>query len=322
MSAEISIIIPVYNGEKTIRRCLESVLAQTIQNIEIIVIDDGSVDKTAEIVSSFSDDRIILIRQENCGQGIARNQGLACAHGIYVGFVDADDTIEPDMYKKMYDKAKAFGAQVVQCAMNDITKDGHTVRPVMESTFVQVRNKGEYAFEYFYHLKHTNEVCNKLFLKSFLLQNKLQFGDTSIFFSEDLKFNLDLLSCMERIYFLKEPLYHYYISESGHCLSDGIGRLYKICSLFETATDGIKDIDIKKAVECTAAITILSYCAAEAEYHPNEVTNIITGKLLRRFIHTSMTYKSSLKHSALMFSLLVLPDFCKLMLVKKFFKYK
>ena len=98
--AKVSIIIPFYNiAQDIFVRCIESVKKQTYTNIEIIVVDDGSEDNTAELVRDFCDARIHIISQENSGQGFARNTGLDSAKGKYIAFADADDTMEKDMLK-------------------------------------------------------------------------------------------------------------------------------------------------------------------------------------------------------------------------------
>lgn len=100
----ISIIIPVYNVEHYLDKCLESVCGQTYTNLEIILVDDGSTDKSGEICDAYAakDARIKVIHQENVGQSAARNVALEVAQGDFLGFVDSDDWIEPDMYRFLY----------------------------------------------------------------------------------------------------------------------------------------------------------------------------------------------------------------------------
>ena len=100
----ISVIIPVYNVEKYLRRCLDSVIAQTYQNLEIICVDDGSIDDSGKICDQYAvrDARIKVIHQENQGLSAARNRGLDAAEGEYIAFVDSDDYILEDMYKRCW----------------------------------------------------------------------------------------------------------------------------------------------------------------------------------------------------------------------------
>lgn len=105
--AKVSIIVPVYNVEKYLRKCLNSLINQTLKDIEIICINDGSTDKSLEILEEYKnrDSRIILLNQENSGQSIARNNGIKKATGEYLGFVDPDDWVDLDYYEKLYNAA-------------------------------------------------------------------------------------------------------------------------------------------------------------------------------------------------------------------------
>lgn len=105
--AKVSIIVPVYNVEKYLRKCLDSLINQTLKEIEIICINDGSTDKSLEILEEYKnrDSRIILLNQENSGQSIARNNGIKKATGEYIGFVDPDDWVDLDYYEKLYNAA-------------------------------------------------------------------------------------------------------------------------------------------------------------------------------------------------------------------------
>lgn len=104
MNPEISIIVPVYNVEKYLKRCIDSILNQSFENFELILVDDGSTDNSGKIVDEYEgiDKRIRVIHKQNGGQGSARNRGLDIAKGNYIGFVDSDDWIHRDMYKCMY----------------------------------------------------------------------------------------------------------------------------------------------------------------------------------------------------------------------------
>ena len=114
METAVSVIIPVYNCEKTVGRCINSVLNQTLANIEVIAVNDGSDDSTLKVLKGINDDRLKIISHLNYGQGYARNNGMSVANGKYIAFVDADDTIEECMLEKMYEKAETENADMVQ----------------------------------------------------------------------------------------------------------------------------------------------------------------------------------------------------------------
>ena len=115
MSCKVSIIVPVYNVEKYLDRCLNSLINQTLKDIEIIIVDDGSTDNCPEIIEKFAktDSRIKIIRQKNSKIGAARNNGMKLAAGEYIGFVDSDDYIDENFYEELYNTAKTYNADIV-----------------------------------------------------------------------------------------------------------------------------------------------------------------------------------------------------------------
>lgn len=118
-TVKISVIIPAYNVEPWIEACLESVCNQTYRDLEIIVIDDGSTDKTGAIIDSYAnkDRRIVVTHQENSGLVAVRELGIKIASGQYIGFVDGDDTVEPDMYERLLTNAISYQADISHCGM-------------------------------------------------------------------------------------------------------------------------------------------------------------------------------------------------------------
>ena len=125
---KLSVIVPVYNAEKTLSKAIDSILSQTETEIELILVDDGSSDESLAICQSYAerDSRVIIISQENAGVSAARNAGIAAAHGVYIGFVDADDWIAPEMYERLLEEAKRTGADVVMCDAMTAFSNGRT----------------------------------------------------------------------------------------------------------------------------------------------------------------------------------------------------
>lgn len=205
MSARVTIIIPAYNAAGRIARTLDSVLAQTLQEIYVWVVDDGSTDATAEIVSGYArrDSRIRLFRQQNQGAYAARLTAWRETTTEYVGFVDADDTIEPDMYARMVEFADAHALELVQC---DQQGDARVGAPpelflgrdvVLEKVIVPRLIRGEGA------------VCvwDKLYRRGG--HDISRFIHSSILMGEDLAINLQYFVGLSRIGYLHLPLYHY-----------------------------------------------------------------------------------------------------------------
>ena len=117
MSMELSIIVPVYKVEKQLEQCIRSILNQSFTNFELILVDDGSPDKCGEICDEYEkkDKRIKVIHKKNGGLSDARNAGLDIAKGKYIGFVDSDDIIHPEMYERMYNFINKYNVDIVQC---------------------------------------------------------------------------------------------------------------------------------------------------------------------------------------------------------------
>ena len=156
-SIKISIIVPVYNVEKYVKKCILSLLRQTLDDIEIIIINDGSTDESCEIIKNIikeSDREIIFLSQDNRGVGSARNLGLKHSRGEYVSFVDGDDYIDSNFAKIMYQEAKSEHAMVAVCDMIDVYENGTTV-------YHDVTN-----FKYIYET--TPSACNKIFKRELL----------------------------------------------------------------------------------------------------------------------------------------------------------
>ena len=125
----ISVVVPAYNNETWLPRCLESLLAQTHENMEIIVVNDGSKDGTGAVIDGYAEkyDRIKAIHQQNKGVTAARLAGMAAASGDWIGFVDSDDTVEPQMYAHLLDNARKENADISHCGHQTLFPDGRIV---------------------------------------------------------------------------------------------------------------------------------------------------------------------------------------------------
>ncbi|WP_321995065.1 glycosyltransferase family 2 protein [Clostridium butyricum] len=205
---KISIIIPVYNVEKYLARCLESIVNQTYKNIEIIVIDDGSTDESGRICDEFAkkDNRIIVIHKKNGGVSEARNAGLGVCHGEYIGFVDPDDYIEPNMYSIMVNSSKEKSADIVVC--------GYKVfgDRVEECIFENREYKTDEAMCLLLKNRYMPSfLWNKLF-KSELFHNKSFLVGYRY---EDLLIMHELFKDAKKVVAVSEQLYFYYIREDS-----------------------------------------------------------------------------------------------------------
>ena len=173
----ISVIVPIYKVEKYLRKCVDSILRQTFANLEIILVNDGSPDECAEICNEYqkTDCRIKVIHKSNGGLSSARNAGLDIAKGDYIGFVDSDDWIEPEMYQKLIETAMNSEADVVQCGYKVVTEEGNLVREYI-SEREDFFGGNEIADAFFKTTKIGDVAWNKLYKASIWDENKYMVG--------------------------------------------------------------------------------------------------------------------------------------------------
>lgn len=214
---KISVIIPVYNAEKYIARCLTSVLGQTLTAIEVIVVNDGSTDNSYKIIQQFAqtDNRIKIFTISNSGPSSARNMGLSKARGDYIGFVDADDFIEKTMFESLFDAASKSQSELTICNIKIIDENkNNTIRLNLKNE-VQIIDKGVNSLiEDLLDFKYDYANWNKLYVNQ-IIQNKHIKFDTKITLGEDLLFNLMYALHVRKLAVINEPLYSYNINISS-----------------------------------------------------------------------------------------------------------
>jgi glycosyltransferase involved in cell wall biosynthesis len=215
---KVSIIVPVYNSEKYIATCLNSLLNQTLSDIQIVIVNDGSTDESEKKIEAYIkiyDDKIVYIKKENGGTGTARNTGIEYATGEYIGFVDSDDYVDMTLYEKMYREAKDINADWVECDYY------HEYSDKMNKLKIK---KAEYTTDDIL-IKTKTSVCNKIIKRKIICDNKLTFPVKLNY--EDLEFVYKTVPYIHTIGYVKEALY-YYIQRNG--------------SRFHTWNEGMRDI--------------------------------------------------------------------------------
>lgn len=209
MEPLVSIIIPIYKVEKYLDKCIESVVNQTYANLEIILVDDGSPDNCPAICDEWAkkDSRIMVIHKENGGLSSARNSGVAIAKGEWIGFIDSDDYIVPDMYEKMFLAVQESEAELCICGMKWVNEDGSKYENVLTSPIINEVLTKEVAFsklvglDYYYYVTSVNKLYKKeLFEKVIFPEGKLHEDE----FTAHLFFN----EC-EKIVCVQDELYFY-----------------------------------------------------------------------------------------------------------------
>lgn len=216
MDEVISVIIPVYNAEKHLEKCVRSVFSQTYRNLEIILVDDGSTDNSLVICEGLKkvDSRVLVIHQNNGGVSSARNKGLDVASGDYIGFVDSDDWIEPKMYETLYHLAKKHRADIAACGYVEERINGTFLTRSAQSDKIVLNQKEalEMALGYDYF---KGFLWNKLFSSKIFNSGKKIRLDEEIHISEDLLCVCKCILKSRLLVFDSEPLYHYINNELG-----------------------------------------------------------------------------------------------------------
>lgn len=203
--AELSIIVPIYNVEAYLSRCIDSILAQTFTNFELILINDGSPDHCAEIMEAYAkkDARIITIHQENQGVSAARNAGLKIATGKYVGFVDPDDCVYKQMYSKMLKIAEQYSLDIVCCNWTENEKEHEC-----EMKKISIFDSESFYKQLFEIPKiYSDSVCNKIYRKDYVGEIKFRENVTQ---GEDYLFLNDIYDPKGKMGYIPECLYFIY----------------------------------------------------------------------------------------------------------------
>jgi len=210
MTCKVSIVVPIYDVEKYLAKCLDSLIGQTLSDIEIILVNDCSPDNSEEIVLDYQkkDSRIVYFKQsKNQGQGIARNVGVNAAKGEYILFVDSDDYLDLNAAEVLYKKAKELNLDVLEANYLKVFPTHQTKQE--NPVFDYVLNGNEFfeeiAFTY-------AVVWNKLWRKEFLIKNKLAFNKLSF---EDVFFISEAIIVAERVFRIDYPFYYYVVRENS-----------------------------------------------------------------------------------------------------------
>lgn len=290
----ISIIVPIYNVEKYLNKCIESIVNQTYENIEIILIDDGSNDNSGIICDEYAkkDNRIIVVHKENGGVSSARNKGLKIAKGEWISFVDADDWIEQIFCQTLLNKVTQEQADIALCGYNRITYN--RIEKINANNQEVFLNSNEYLVKSlnpqtgfgFCHMK----LIKKEVLKSISFNERIEVG-------EDALFNIQLSTYIKKAVFLKQPLYNYRINNQSVVkrYDENYANKYlksmKIIEEYiwqEYNEENEENIEIKQNyynfVAYHIMLIIVNYC-----YHPdNKMCNAQRKNMLKEVINNDL----------------------------------
>lgn len=213
---KVSVIIPVYNSDKYIKNTIKSIINQSLPDIEIICINDGSTDNSKSILDELSvlDNRIKVVHQENKGVSYTRNKGISIASGKYLGFVDSDDIIDTNMYETLYNKATEFDCDIVCSGLVEETLDGTILRKSIYKYHNDIIKNEDIKSKLVESLNNDFEIlggasmCTKLYKKILLTNNSISI-DESISVGEDLCFNLNAFYHAKCVAGVSDIFYHY-----------------------------------------------------------------------------------------------------------------
>ncbi|BCI59804.1 glycosyltransferase family 2 protein [Solibaculum mannosilyticum] len=228
---KVSIIVPVYNVEKYLPKCLDSLVSQTIDDFEILVVNDGSPDRSQDIIDEYSrryPEKVVSLVKENGGQGSARNMALEIAKGEYIGFVDSDDWVDVTMYEKMYSVAREKNADIVVCDMLDHFEDGGTTyydASVFQSPF-----------------EVTPSACNKLFRRELIGAIRFLGG----LWYEDFDFTTKMLMRATNIQSIHEGFYHCHCRPGSTMHNDNAPKNLDMVTVLEDIRADIQTLPTPK----------------------------------------------------------------------------
>lgn len=231
---KISVIVPVYNVEKYIRKCIESIINQTFKDIEIIIVNDGTKDNSIKIAEEYlSDKRIKIVNKENGGLASARNAGMRVAKGEYICIIDSDDYIEENMLEILYNESQ--GNDIVICNNYDHYEKDNSYKVKKKNDCIKnIDEEGIYFWGYV-----GLEVWNKLYRRKFLTENNV--NDIEGIVHSDVFFNIKTLFLAKKVKYIDKPLYHYISSRPGSITKQKTPE--KTINAFKVIIDNIEKLE-------------------------------------------------------------------------------
>lgn len=215
---KVSVVVPIYKVERYLRQCVDSILAQTLQEIEVILVDDGSPDACPAMVDEFAarDSRVVAVHQPNGGYGKAVNHGISLARAPYIGIIESDDWIKPAMYEKLYTRATATGADVVKCMFwkYDSTQPEGQQDELYTSRVGDLRTAPDSPFcprDWAPIFAFHASLWSNLYRADFLRQ--IPIIETAGAGYQDFPFIMEVLARAQTMSVVKEPLLHYRVEE-------------------------------------------------------------------------------------------------------------
>lgn len=234
----ISVLVPIYNVEKYLKQCLNSIVNQTFKDIEIICLNDGSTDNSLQIIKDFQerDSRIVIVDKPNSGYGDSMNLGLEKAKGEYIGIVESDDYIDLDAFEKLYHLAKINDAEVVRA--NYYTNKNHTDKKLYYINPVDAGKVVDPARHTWIFLQ-APAIWSAIYKRDFLNKNHIRFLPTPGASYQDTGFNFKVWAAAKRAYFTTEAFLHYRIDNESSSVNNP-GKVMNVCYEYESIEEYLR----------------------------------------------------------------------------------
>lgn len=256
---KVSILVPIYNVEKYLRECLESLIAQTLEDIEIICINDGSTDSSPEIIKEFQakDKRIKVINKENSGYGASMNKGVEAATGEYIGIVESDDFADKTMFENLYNQAKANDLDILKSDF--IQYWGDTKQRIKAGNIDKDHTDKVFTSdEYKEVLNIVPSIWSAIYKRDFIETNKIRFSETAGASYQDTGWYFKTMLCAKRI-MLTTKAYLYYRQDNPNSSVKSTAKAYAVCKEFESIVDFMKSTGRNKNLEYVYSIMFKAF---------------------------------------------------------------
>lgn len=252
---KVSVLVPIYNVEKYLRQCLQSICEQTLPDIEILCINDGSTDSSRNIIEAFhqKDSRVKLINKVNTGYGNSMNVGLDHASGEYVAIVESDDFIEPDMLERLYSTAEKYQTDIVKSNYYSYSENNGEERNVYTKIYEEIEVNKEFCPlskpQLFWG---TQAIWSALYRRAFLVSNNIRFNETPGASYQDISFAFQTYACAESAVLISDAFYHYRIDNTNSSMK-APDKVFSVC-------DELQKIDtfISERGKCEEQLRIIA----------------------------------------------------------------
>ena len=285
MKERISVVVPVYNVEQYLEKCVNSIINQTYKNLEISLVDDGDTDKSGKLCDELAnlDNRIMVYHKKNGGLSDARNYGVERATGDYIGFVDGDDYIDAEMYEKLYEAIKKENVDVAECNLKIIYSD--RVELFTEKKYYSVYTKQEYLEEYLKIEKIFGSACVRLITAD--IAKKIHFPNGKLY--EDTYYAYDLINVADSYVIMEAPYYNYLMRENSITNARFNPRIFDLIEIVEEFYNTVYENypGLEEAADCRkmyAYFSVLNSILLEEEFKNNSFYPRIVNYFKKNYI--------------------------------------